>query len=126
MRAHGRGPEDIITYQTWQKALFDSGSEGIEDNILRLVSHFLSPYTFLYEVSILSLHSTNHPTRATKPKILLRIAIPLVSQAITASTSMHKFDKEVLMNGIAYFTGPLLNWVLVGVVKYLIREIQRG
>ncbi len=70
--------------------------------------------------------STNHPSRGTKPKILLRIAIPLVSQAITASTSMHKFDKEVLMNGIAYFTGPLLNWVLVGVVKYLIREMQRG
>lgn len=63
--------------------------------------------------------------RATKPKILIRVAIPLVSQAISAATSHHRFDKEVLMNGISYFTGPLLSWVLVGVIKHLVREVQQ-
>ena len=32
-------------------------------------------------------------------------------------------DREVLQNGISYFTGPLLNWTLVGVIKALIRDI---
>ena len=34
-------------------------------------------------------------------------------------------DKEVLNNGISYFLGPLLNWTLAGVVKYLLYDIQR-
>ena len=29
--------EDIAAFNTWHKALFDSGSEGIEDSILRWV-----------------------------------------------------------------------------------------
>lgn len=65
-------------------------------------------------------------SRATKPQILLRVAMPLVSNAISAMTMLHKFDKDVLMNGISYFTGPLLNWVLVGVIKHLVRDtLQR-
>ncbi|KAF9531998.1 mediator complex subunit Med5-domain-containing protein [Crepidotus variabilis] len=96
MRAHGRTAEDMAMFHTWFKALFNTDGEGIEDNILR----------------------------ATKPKVLLRISMPLVSQAITAAT-VHKFDREVLMNGISYFTGPLLNWVLVGVIKALFREMQQ-
>lgn len=63
--------------------------------------------------------------RATKPEILIRMALPLVSQAITAATADHKSAKDVLMNGVSYFTGPLLNWVLVGVIRYLIREVQQ-
>ena len=52
--------------------------------------------------------------------------MPLVSNAISAMTTLHKFDKDVLMNGISYFTGPLLNWVLVGVIKHLVRDtLQR-
>jgi len=35
LRAHGRTPEDMTTFNTWTKALFDTSSEGIEDNILR-------------------------------------------------------------------------------------------
>jgi mediator of RNA polymerase II transcription subunit 5 len=34
-------------------------------------------------------------------------------------------DADVLNNGVSYFTGPLLNWTLVGVVKALLREIQQ-
>jgi len=30
-----RSPEDIASFNAWFKALFDSNSEGIEDNILR-------------------------------------------------------------------------------------------
>jgi len=63
--------------------------------------------------------------RATKPKILIRVALPLVSQAISASSTHQRFDKDGLMNGISYFTGPLLSWVLVGVIKYLVREVQQ-
>lgn len=36
-----------------------------------------------------------------------------------------QMDLEALNNGISFFTGPLLNWTLVGVIRYLIREIQR-
>ena len=64
-------------------------------------------------------------SRATKLKILIRVALPLVSQAILGATAHHKFDKDVLMNGISYFTGPLLSWVLVGVIKHLVREVQQ-
>jgi hypothetical protein len=36
-------------------------------------------------------------------------------------------DADVLNNGVSYFTGPLLNWTLVGVLKALLREIhQKG
>lgn len=28
-----------------------------------------------------------------------------------------------LNNGVSYFTGPLLNWTLVGVIKALMRDI---
>jgi hypothetical protein len=35
LRAYGRTTEDMTTFNTWTKALFDPNSEGIEDNILR-------------------------------------------------------------------------------------------
>lgn len=35
MRSQGRTPEVMTTFNMWSKALFDSSSEGIEDNILR-------------------------------------------------------------------------------------------
>lgn len=35
LRAHSRTVEDVSTFNTWKKALFDTNSEGIEDNILR-------------------------------------------------------------------------------------------
>ena len=37
----------------------------------------------------------------------------------------HKIDKDVLLNGVSYFTSPLLNWTLVGVIKSLARDIQK-
>lgn len=35
-RLFDRPPEDFGSLNAWSKALFDSNSEGIEDNILRL------------------------------------------------------------------------------------------
>ncbi|KAH6917313.1 mediator complex subunit Med5-domain-containing protein [Coprinopsis sp. MPI-PUGE-AT-0042] len=78
----------------WFKALFDS-NEGIEDSILR----------------------------STQPKLLLRISATLFAQAIKAA-STKQIDGEVLLNGVSYFTEPLLNWTLVGVIKSLIRQIR--
>ncbi|KAF8973994.1 hypothetical protein BDZ97DRAFT_1777866 [Flammula alnicola] len=62
---------ELVSFNAWFKALFDSNSEGIEDNILR----------------------------STKPKVLLRIAPLLFSQAIQLA-SIHKMDKDVLINGL--------------------------
>lgn len=87
-------PDELLSFNGWFKAIFDSSSEGIEDTILR----------------------------STQPKILLRISATLFSQAIKAA-STQKIDKDVLFNGVSYFTGPLLNWTLVGVIKALSQEI---
>lgn len=54
---------------------------------------------------------------------MLRIAATLFHQAIKAA-STKKIDAETLLNGVSYFTGPLLNWTLVGVVEALIRDAQ--
>lgn len=35
-----------------------------------------------------------------------------------------KIDADTLKNGVSYFTGPLLNWTLVGVIKSLVRDVQ--
>ncbi|KAJ2931174.1 hypothetical protein H1R20_g5939, partial [Candolleomyces eurysporus] len=86
---------ESTSFHSWFKALFDSSSEGIEDSILRL----------------------------THPKVLLRISATLFCQAIKA-ISAQKIDSETLLNGVSYFTEPLLNWTLVGVIKALIREAQ--
>ncbi|KAF9015279.1 mediator complex subunit Med5-domain-containing protein [Cyathus striatus] len=88
--------EETACFNAWFKALFDSSSEGIEDTILR----------------------------ATQPKMLLRISATLFSQAIMAMLAQ-KIDGDVLSNGVSYFTGPLLNWTLVGVIKALVKEIQQ-
>ena len=45
-------------------------------------------------------------------------------------TAINKFsgegvDADIIHNGVSYFTGPLLNWTLVGVIKALIAEITR-
>ncbi|KAG5342399.1 hypothetical protein C0989_002234 [Termitomyces sp. Mn162] len=86
--------EDTQAFSVWFKALFDSGSEGIEDSILR----------------------------STQPKVLLKISATLFLQAITFHM-VQKIDKDTLTNGVSYFMGPLLNWTLVGIIKALIREI---
>ncbi|KAF8622908.1 hypothetical protein AX15_006669 [Amanita polypyramis BW_CC] len=88
--------EDMAAYNAWYKALFDSSNEGIEDSILRTI----------------------------KPKTLLRISATLFLGALQAC-SLRKIDNEVLNNGVSYFTGPILNWTLVGVVRALIHEIRR-
>ncbi|KAI0778549.1 mediator complex subunit Med5-domain-containing protein [Trametes elegans] len=90
-------PEELSAFNSWTKALFDPNSEGIEDTILR----------------------------ATGPKVLLKIAPVLFSHAISQCTAERKMDKEVLSNGISYFLGPLLNWTLAGVIRYLLSEIQQ-
>ncbi|KAL1951638.1 hypothetical protein VTO73DRAFT_787 [Trametes versicolor] len=88
--------EDLSAFNSWIKALFDPSSEGIEDTILR----------------------------ATRPKVLLRIAPTLFSHAITQCME-RKMDKDALLNGISYFLAPLLNWTLARVIKFLLSEIQR-
>ena len=35
-----------------------------------------------------------------------------------------KIDGDTLKNGVSYFSGPLLNWTLVGVIKSLVRDVQ--
>lgn len=60
--------------------------------------------------------------RSTKPRVLLRIAPMLISDAIHKSVRK-KIEKESLMSGLSYFTGPLLSWTLVAVIKNLVREI---
>ncbi|KIY50606.1 hypothetical protein FISHEDRAFT_38902, partial [Fistulina hepatica ATCC 64428] len=89
---------DLASYNAWYKALFDSNSDGIEDNLLR----------------------------TTNPKILLGLAVTLFSHAIEAASSHDsKVDIEVLKNGVSYFNGPLLNWTLVGVVRGLLEDVHR-
>ncbi|KIK71078.1 hypothetical protein GYMLUDRAFT_185434 [Collybiopsis luxurians FD-317 M1] len=61
--------------------------------------------------------------RSTQPKTLLRIAASLVLHAIRL-TLEGKMNVDTLRNGIGYFTDPLLNWTLEGVVKALINEIH--
>ncbi|TDL28703.1 hypothetical protein BD410DRAFT_893659 [Rickenella mellea] len=86
--------DEIAAFHAWLKALFDSNSEGIEDNILR----------------------------ATNPRTLLKLSATLIFQAIKAA-SEGMMESDLLKNGVSYFTGPLLNWTLVGVIKALIRDI---
>ncbi|KAF5377593.1 hypothetical protein D9615_005338 [Tricholomella constricta] len=88
--------EDAAAFSPWFKALFDTGSEGIEDSILR----------------------------STQPKTLLKISPTLFLQAIMMNL-VQKIDKDTLNNGVSYFTGPLLNWTLVGIIKALIKDIQQ-
>lgn len=49
------------------------------------------------------------------------MAATLLAHAIAMSNE-RKLDKEAFKNGISYFSGPLLNWTLVGVIKALVRE----
>ncbi|KAF7965853.1 hypothetical protein HWV62_41212 [Athelia sp. TMB] len=89
--------ERAVAFSAWFKALFDSSSEGIEDTILR----------------------------STKPWTLLAISPTLVSHAISARMA-GKIDADVLNNGVSYFTGPLLNWTLVGVIKDTLTNTPPG
>ncbi|KAI5123762.1 hypothetical protein M0805_000352 [Coniferiporia weirii] len=88
------GEEDINAMAAWPKALFDKNSEGIEDNILR----------------------------TTKPKTLMKLSASLIMHASNACVD-RRLEPEILNNGVSYFTGPLLNWTLVGVIKALLRDI---
>ncbi|TFK91700.1 hypothetical protein K466DRAFT_573561 [Polyporus arcularius HHB13444] len=98
VRADSLTGDEPAAFTSWSKALFDPGSEGIEDTILR----------------------------ATRPKTLLKIAPFLFAHAIHSVTeSKVKMDKDVLNNGISYFLGPLLNWTLAGVIRFLLSDIQR-
>ncbi|KZT72740.1 hypothetical protein DAEQUDRAFT_743398 [Daedalea quercina L-15889] len=87
--------EAAADFQAWNKALFDKNSEGIEDSILR----------------------------NTRPQTLLRITASLFANAINLCLE-RKMEKEVLVNGIQYFLGNLLNWTLAGTVKWLLAEIR--
>ncbi|KAJ4486235.1 hypothetical protein J3R30DRAFT_3655453 [Lentinula aciculospora] len=94
---------DLTPFNAWLKALFES--EGIEDT---------EPISQLWSTS------------STQPKTLLRIAASLVLHAI-GLTIEGKMNMDTLRNGVMYFTDPLLNWTLVGVVKALLQEIhQKG
>lgn len=88
--------DDASAFTTWSKTLFDTGSEGIEDSILR----------------------------STKPRSLLRIAASLLSHSIYLAIG-GKLEKEALNNGVSYFQSPLLNWTLGGVVKAILQDYQQ-
>lgn len=88
--------EDKTLLSSWQKALFDKGNEGIDDSILR----------------------------STRPRSLLRVAATLLSHSIVQCVE-RKLDKDTLNMGLSFFSGPLLNWTLVGVVAALLKDIQR-
>ncbi|KDQ16801.1 hypothetical protein BOTBODRAFT_240711 [Botryobasidium botryosum FD-172 SS1] len=81
----------------WLKAVFDSQSEGIDDQILR----------------------------STNPKMLLKLSATLFSEGIAGSTKFETPDRDTLLGGVSYFLGPLLNWTLVGVLRGLANEIRR-
>jgi mediator of RNA polymerase II transcription subunit 5 len=49
----------------------------------------------------------------------------LVSEAIRMAI-MGKLDRAVLESGISYFSGPLLNWTLVGVFKMILGQFQKS
>ncbi|KAI0734538.1 hypothetical protein C8Q72DRAFT_770738 [Fomitopsis betulina] len=94
-RIHDLKEDAALDFNVWNKALFDKNSEGIEDSILR----------------------------NTKPKTLLRITASLFANAINLCME-RKMEKDVLINGIQYFLGNLLNWTLAGTVKWLVNEVK--
>ena len=53
----------------------------------------------------------------------MKFAATVIIQAINFCSS-GKLEKEILHDGISYFTSPLLNWTLVGVIKALLRDIM--
>lgn len=55
--------------------------------------------------------------------MLMKFAATVIIQAITFCSS-GKMEAETLRDGISYFTVPLLNWTLVGVIKALLRDIM--
>lgn len=71
---------------------------------------------------LLAINRLTSPHRSTKPKTLLKLAASLVLQPSIACAD-RRMEAETLKNGISYFTGPLLNWTLVGVIKALLRDI---
>ncbi|KAH9837111.1 mediator complex subunit Med5-domain-containing protein [Rhodofomes roseus] len=95
-QVHELQDEAAADFQAWNKALFDKNSEGIEDSILR----------------------------NTRPKTLLRITASLFAHAISLCLE-RKMEKDVLVNGIQYFFGNLLNWTLAGTVRWLLTEIRQ-
>ncbi|KAJ3985681.1 hypothetical protein F5890DRAFT_1572792 [Lentinula detonsa] len=94
---------DLTTFNAWLKALFES--EGIED-------------------AVCSRSSFKFTTSSTQPKTLLRIAASLVLHAI-GLTIEGKMNMDALRNGVMYFSDPLLDWTLVGVIKALLQEIHQ-
>lgn len=88
--------EDTVSFNAWFRTLFDHSSEGIDDAILR----------------------------STKPRTLLQIAPILFSHALT-ETQDGKLDGDAFNNGVSYFTTPLLNWTLVGVIRTLLIAHRR-
>lgn len=87
--------EKIKAFQLWHSTLFNTSSEGIEDDILR----------------------------QTRPAVLLNLAATLVMSGIQG-TIRKTFSADVLNNGLAYMLDPLLNWTLLGTVQHLLRDLR--
>ena len=62
--------------------------------------------------------------RSTAPRMLLKLATTLVSQAL-AAYQRKMVDLDTLKAGLSYFSQPFLAWQLTGIVPWLVREIQR-
>ncbi|QRV91041.1 mediator complex subunit Med5 [Ceratobasidium sp. AG-Ba] len=92
------GDSERILVNDWVKAAFDSGSVGIDDNILR----------------------------STSPRVLLKLCATLFAEAIRkCAAEPEAAGKEILRNGASYFEGPLLSWTLRGVIWALANEAER-
>lgn len=115
-KSHELTTDDSAALSNWTKALFDSASEGIEDNILRLVVTSTNIINSTHYIMLLV-------QRSTKPRILLKLSATLVIKAVR-NCSEGRMEPDVLKNGVSYFKGPLLNWTLVGVIKASIAELR--
>ncbi|KAF8605118.1 hypothetical protein BDV93DRAFT_73650 [Ceratobasidium sp. AG-I] len=82
----------------WIRAVFDSNSVGIDDNILR----------------------------STNPRVLLKLCATLFAEAIRkCAAEPEAAGMEILRNGVSYFVGALLSWTLRGVIWALANEAER-
>lgn len=116
---HSLVAADRAVANSWLEAIFDSNSEGIDDELLRYVTTLHIINDMCYFVDSLCF------TRSTSPQLLLRLASTIFVEAINAFVNSDPPDRDTLMNGISYFLGPLLNWTLPGVLLAISSEIQR-
>ncbi|KAG8770272.1 mediator complex subunit, partial [Serendipita sp. 397] len=90
--------DEEAVYNDWHRALFDVTCDGVEDSLVR----------------------------SRNPRILLKLAPVLMSEAISKCRSPGAGQDELasLRNGINYLQEPLLNWTLVGVIRCIALQME--